>query len=367
MGEKSIAKFEVKFLQVLNETGKVDEKLMKGISSSLIKQMYENMILARAFDERALKLQRQGRIGTYASVHGQEACQIGSALAVSKDDLIFPAFRENSVFLVRGMPPERLFQYWGGDERGLDIPKDVNVFTPAITVGGHLPHAVGAGMAFKYLKQKRVSLVYFSDGATSEGDFHEAMNFAGTQNAPVVFLCQNNQWAISVPVKEQTASETLAQKAIAYGFEGIQVDGNDVFAVYKATTDALNKARAGKGPTFIELLTYRVGNHTTSDDASKYRGEKIVKEWIKKDPVLRLSNYMKKKKMLNSAYEKKVISNAERIVNEAVDKYEKIKPQNPEDMFKYVYAEMPNYLKEQLEMMKRDISERDNNIKDGKE
>jgi len=271
--ERVIEKFEVKYWQLLDENGKCDEKEMPKLTAAEMKKIYELMILTRVFDDKALKLQRQGRIGTYAPILGQEASNIGSAFAIKNEDLVFPAFRENGVFLVRGMPMDLLYAFWAGDERGMQIPKNVNMFPVAITVGAHTPHAVGAAMAFKIQKKKGATIVYFGDGATSEGDFAEAMNFAGVYQAPCVFICQNNQWAISTPVSEQTHSHTIAQKAIAYGIEGIRIDGNDVLAVYKATDYALKKARAGKGPTLIECLTYRMGDHTTADDSKKYRAE----------------------------------------------------------------------------------------------
>ncbi len=259
------------------------------------------------------------------------------------------------------MPPELLYAYWAGDERGMQIPKSVNMFTISITVGAHVPHAVGAAMAFKYLNKKAASAVYFGDGATSTGDFHEGMNFAGVYNAPCVFICQNNQWAISVPVKEQTHSDTIAQKAIAYGFEGIRVDGNDAFAVYKATDYALKKARAGKGPTLIECFTYRMSDHTTADDAKKYRGEKEIEAWKKKDPIARFEKYLKSKKIIDEKYILDVRKNAEKKIEYAVAKMEAMKPIKSEEIFNYLYEELTPELKEQqdeVKSMKFDIGEK---------
>lgn len=354
MVEKTLAKFQVKYLQILDENGNVDRRLMPKLSSSLIKQIYEHMILTRVFDDKALKLQRQGRIGTYAPMKGQEA-QVANAFAVNKDDFIVPAFRENGVYLARGMPPEMLYHYWAGDERGSAIPDNVNVFTIAITVGAQPLHAVGVAMSKKILKKKGAVVTFFGDGATSEGDFHEAMNFAGVYKAPVVFICQNNQWAISLPVEQQTASKTIAQKAIAYGFEGIRIDGNDIFAVYKATQDALKKARAGKGPTLIEMLTYRMADHTTSDESKKYRKESEVKKWEKKDPILRLERYMQKKRLLNEKYKKAVLAKAEKRIEAAVQTFENHPAYKPEEIFNYMYEKMTPDLVEQKQEMLRDI------------
>ncbi|MBI2507525.1 pyruvate dehydrogenase (acetyl-transferring) E1 component subunit alpha [Candidatus Woesearchaeota archaeon] len=350
--KKVLERFQVEYLQILNENGNCDKKLMPSLTKKQIKEMYEYMVLTRVFDDKALKLQRQGRLGTYAPTRGQEASQIGSVFAVQDDDMVFPAFRENGVYLARKMPMELLFQFWAGDERGMNIPKNVNMFPVAITVGAQPLHAVGYAIALKYKKMKAAAVTYFGDGATSEGDFHEAMNFAGVYKAPCVFICQNNQYAISVPVEEQTASRTLAQKAIAYGFDGIKVDGNDPFAVYKATYDALRKARSGKGPTLIECFTYRIGDHTTSDDAKKYRKEKEVKEWEKKDPILRLKKYMKKAGMFSERYENEVKKIAEGLVEKAVAKAESIQRLKPEEIFNYTYASLTEELKEQKEQIK---------------
>lgn len=353
--KKIIEKFEVDYLQILNESGVVDESLMPKISVSDIKKIYELMVLTRTFDEKAINLQRQGRIGTYASVKGEEACQVASAILMQESDIAFPSFREHGVYLTRGAPPEKLYMYWGGDEQGMATPKEVNVFPVSIPIATQAVHAVGAAMGFQYLKKKSVALAYFSDGATSEGDFHEAMNFAGEFKAPVIFLCQNNQWAISTPVKEQTASETIAQKAIAYGFEGIRVDGNDIFAVYSEAKKAIEKARAEKGPTFIECFTYRLGDHTTSDDSTKYRSQKEVQEWIKKDPILRLQKYILSKKIANQSYINSTQKNAEKIIEQAVKKYESTPLAPAETIFDYTYSSLTPELKEQKEKFLSEI------------
>ncbi len=350
---KTLKKFEVKRLEILNQNGKCDSKLMPKLNKEEIKKLYEYMILTRVFDNKALKLQRQGRLGTYASMQGQEASIIGSSYALKKEDWLFPCFRENGALILRGQTMESLFMYWGGDERGMKIPDNVNNFPISIPVGTQILHAVGVALGAKLKNDKICSLVYFGDGATSEGDFHEGMNIAGALKLPVVFLCQNNQFAISVPRSKQTASETLAQKAIAYGFNGIQVDGNDIFAVYKATKEALEFARKGNGPTLIECETYRINDHTTSDDSKKYRNEKEVEEWKKKDPIIRLWNYMKSKNMWTKEYESKIINKCTKEVDEAVHKAESVDKPNYEDIFKYVTKEMSLKLEEELEELKK--------------
>jgi len=357
--EKVIANFDVKYLQILDENGNCDDSSIKKlkISDDILREMYKFLILIRIFDDKALKLQRQGRLGTYAPMKGQEACQIGSAFALTKDDWVFPAFRENGVYMIRGVPAEMLYSYWRGDERGMQIPKDINILPVSITVGAHLPHAVGSAMAFNYLKQKKVAVVYFGDGATSEGDFHTALNFAGVFKAPCIFICQNNQWAISVPVKEQTASQTIAQKAIAYGIHGVQVDGNDVFAVYKATMDAVARARNGDGPTLIECFTYRLADHTTSDDSKKYRLDEEVSLWEGKDPIIRFEKYLVQEGVINPVIIGKVKAEAEQQIEMAVKKMESVKPQKPTEMFDYLYENLTDEMKEQ-----RDKSDKENKI-----
>lgn len=352
--EKTIAEFNVKYLQILDEKGDCDEKNKPKLSDDVLKEMYRSFILLKAFDDKALKLQRQGRLGTYAPMRGQEACQVGSVFAMDKDDWVFPAFRENGVFIMRGVPPEMIYRYWSGDERGMQIPKGVNMLPVSITVGAHLPHAVGAAMAFNIQKKKNVVFTYFGDGATSEGDFHEALNFAGVFKAPCVFICQNNQWAISVPVKEQTSSQTIAQKAIAYGIPGIQVDGNDVFAVYKATKEAVERAKKGEGPTLIECFTYRLADHTTSDDAKRYRSEEDVKKWEKKDPITRFEKYLVEKKIINPVLIGKVKAEADQQIEKAVKNSEATKPQSPVEIFDYLYENITEEMKEQREQSARD-------------
>lgn len=340
MPERIIETFRIKRLDILDEEGNVDESLMPSLPDHEIKRMYETIVMCRMFDSMALHLQREGRLGTYASILGQEASQIGSAFAFEKADWIFPSFREMGVYITMGYPPYMILQYWSGDERGMKIPDDLNIFPVCVPVGTQVPHAVGAAMAVKYKKEKKVVAVYFGDGGTSEGDFHEGLNMAGVFGLPVIFICQNNQWAISVPRERQTASQTIAQKAIAYGFEGIQVDGNDIFAVYKATRDAVDRARRGDGPTFIECFTYRMSDHTTADDASRYRTKEEVEEWKSKDPLSRLRLFMEKRGLWTEQYHKEIEYKAKSAVDEAVKKEESIEHSNPGDMFLYTYEKL---------------------------
>ncbi|MBI3378125.1 MAG: pyruvate dehydrogenase (acetyl-transferring) E1 component subunit alpha [Nitrospirae bacterium] len=340
MPERIIESCNVKRLEVLDEKGNADESLMPSLSDEQIKKMYELLILSRTFDQRALNLQREGRLGTYASILGQEASQIGSAFALEKSDWIFPSFREMGVYITMDYPLHMLFQYWSGDERGVKCPDDLNIFPVCVPVGTQLPHAVGAAMGVKYRGDKKTVACYFGDGGTSEGDFHEGMNFAGVFKLPVVFICQNNHWAISVPREKQTASKTLAQKAFAYGFEGIQVDGNDIFAVYKAASEAVRKAKDGNGPTFIECFTYRMSDHTTADDAARYRLKEEIDSWKPKDPILRLKLFMEKKGLWNNQYQTDVENKARETVDEAVKREEAIEHPEPKDMFTFTYEKL---------------------------
>lgn len=349
--------FQVEWLQILDEDGNCDTGLMPPLADDELRKFYEWMVLIRVFDQKALNLQREGRIGTYAPVLGQEAAQVGSALALKPDDWMLPAFREGGAYLVRGLPMWMVLRYWLGDERGGQIPRNQHNFTVGIPVGTQIPHAVGMAWAAKLKRDPVAVLVYFGDGATSKGDFHEALNFAGVFKVPVVFLCQNNHWAISVPLRQQTASQTLAQKAIAYGFEGIQVDGNDVLAVYKATSEALERARSGGGPTLLECLTYRIGDHTTADDAKRYRSPQEVAEWQRKDPIDRLKKYMTQKGLWSDAYGQQVYTKAQEQVETAVREMEDVAPSDPRDIFRYTFKELTPDLKEQMEEFLEDIKD----------
>jgi len=338
MPEDIISTYAVKRLRILDESGIVDDALMPAVTESDIRRMYELMVLARTFDERALALQREGRLGTYPPIMGQEAAQVGSAFALHPTDWVIPSFREMAVHFTLGYPIHLMLQYWGGDERGQRTPDNLNILPICVSVGTHIPHAVGVAMAAKYRRDPVAVVAYFGDGATSKGEFHEGFNMAGLFRLPVVFICQNNQWAISIPVQGQTASATLAQKAFAYGFEGVQVDGNDVFAVYRAASEALDKARSGGGPTFIECLTYRMADHTTSDDASRYRSPEEVASWRGKDPILRLERFMASRGLMSDEYARDVKQRAADTIDEAVRAEEAAPPPTAADMFDHACA-----------------------------
>ena len=348
MPEHIVESIQVKRLDILDEQGNADGALAPSLTDDELKRMYELLVLSRTFDQRALNLQREGRLGTYPSLLGQEASQVGSALAAEKTDWIFPTFREAAVYITAGLPMDLLYQYWAGDERGMKIPEGLNLFPLCIPVGTQVPHAVGAAMAAKYRGDRVAALAYFGDGGISKGDFHEGLNMAGVFRLPVVFLCQNNHWAISVPREQQTASKTIAQKAFAYGFEGIQVDGNDVLAVYKATRDALQKAKEGNGPTLIECDTYRMADHTTADDATRYRPKEELERWKAKDPILRMRLFLEKKALWTVEFQKDIEARSKAVVDEAVKKAETAGPPDPRDLFTYTYGSLTQRQARQL-------------------
>ena len=337
---KTIYSAQVDYLQVLDEHGRLDEKLAKEtLSDEDVLFLYEQMSIGRQLDEVAFKLQRSGRMGTYPQNKGQEAAAAGSGWAAKKGvDFLVPCYRENLALFLHGLPMHYILLHWMGDERGNQIPPGVNMTPISIPIGTQMLHAVGIAWAFKLRKEERVAITYFGDGATSEGDFHEAMNFASSMQVPVVFFCQNNGWAISVPREIQTASETIAQKAIAYGMPTIQVDGNDLFAVYKASKDAIDRARAGGGPSFIEAVTYRFGDHTTADDARRYRDAQELEHWLGKDPLVRLRKYLEHKDLWNTEKQSRLEERAKTIVAEVVKTAEQIAKPTTEDIFDSTFA-----------------------------
>ena len=340
-------------VQILDSEGKLNESLRPAeLTDETVKNLYEKIVYIRLANDRALKMQRQGRMGTYASIEGEEAAQIGSEFAAQKTDWIVPAFREHAAMWAHGVPMDLVFQYWRGSENGSHHPEGVRVLPVSIPVGSQMLHAVGISWASKMRGEKDVALTYFGDGATSEGDFHEAMNFAGVYKTPTIFICQNNQYAISTSRAIQSASKTLAQKALAYGFPGIIVDGNDLFAMYAVTKEAVERARKGDGPTMIEAYTYRLGDHTTSDDASKYRDKKEVDEWRPKDPIRRLQLYLSSKKMWDEKYETALREKFTKEIDEMVARVEAAPDPTLEELFKYTYAEMTQEQKAQLAALK---------------
>lgn len=357
MPSRTVYSATIDHLQILNEEGVLDEKLAPpGAPGTLTVEqvafLYERMLECRHLDEVAFKLQRSGRIFTYPQNKGQEACALGSGFALRKGvDWLVPCYRENAALFLHGLPMGHILLHWAGDERGNAIPPGVNVTPIAIPIGTQMLHATGMAWAFKMRKEDRVVCTYFGDGATSEGDFHEAMNFATAFNVPAIFFCQNNQWAISVPREQQMASETVAQKGIAYGATCVQVDGNDIFAVYKASYEARERARAGGGVTLIEAVTYRLGDHTTADDARRYRESKEVEAWVGKDPIIRTRRWLQSKGAWDDQKQAETSARIEATVKRIADEALNIPDPAVSEMFDSLYAEIPAELRKQRDTM----------------
>jgi pyruvate dehydrogenase E1 component alpha subunit len=321
----------VQYLSILDAEGNLDEELEPDIDQALLIKIHRVMLLSRRFDERMLSLQRQGRIGTFGPIKGQEAAQLGAVAALEEKDWFVPSFREMGAEIWRGKELVNVLLAYGGFNEGGAMPEDSTNLPLAIPVATQIPHAVGIGYGLKYRQQDRVVMAFFGDGATSEGDFHEALNFAGVFQTPVIFVCQNNQWAISLPRSKQTRSETLAQKALAFGFAGIQVDGNDVLAVYAA------------------------------DDPKRYRKDEEVQEWEKRDPLERFQKYLTNKDILSKEKIDALEEEIKEEIQEAVKNYEnRMKVlKDPLNMFDYIFDELPAYTREQKEELCSELKEND--------
>jgi 2-oxoisovalerate dehydrogenase E1 component subunit alpha len=344
----TVARFEIRYSRFLDPKGRPVRPLPDfARDPAELTALYRAMVLARSFDAKAVALQRTGRLGTYGSALGQEAMALGIASAMQADDVFLPSFREHGAQLWRGVSPVELLLFWGGDERGNDFAEPREDFPICVPVGTHAPHAVGVALAFKLRHESRVAVCVFGDGATSKGDVAEALNVAGVWQLPAVFVINNNRWAISLPVSRQTAAETLAQKAIAAGIDGEQVDGNDVIAVREAVSRALAKARAGGGPHLIEALTYRLGDHTTADDASRYRSDAEVSPHWTEDPVARLRNYLVAEGLWGKAEEERLRAEVSESIEAAAAAYLAMPPQPVEAVFDFTYETLPRDLAEQ--------------------
>jgi len=349
-----VCEFEIHHTRFLDAEGHVTGPLPQfGEDTDSLKALYRWMVLTRSFDAKAVALQRTGRLGTFASSLGQEAVAVGAAAAMQDNDVLVPSFREQGALLVRGVPMKHQFLYWGGDERGSVYVNNAQDFPNSVPVGTHAPHAAGVALAIKLRGEKRAVLCLFGDGATSKGDVYEAMNIAGVWKLPVVFVVNNNQWAISINRAQQTAAETLAQKAIGAGIGGEQVDGNDVIAVRHVVGQALGRARSGEGPHLIEALTYRLSDHTTADDASRYREEDVVAAHWKEDPVARLRTYLNENAGWGREDEEKLIEDIAAEVEDAAQTYLNEPPQAAESMFDYLFADVPAELARQRDDVRR--------------
>ncbi len=343
-------------LRVLRDDGRTDPATDPFLAADVLLKMYRQLRHVRVLETRMVALQRQGRIGFYGSCTGQEATPIGTAFALEQTDWVFPALRESAIMLARGFPLVKYLAQVFGNEvdvlKGRQMPshmsaREVDQVSWSSCIGPQIPQAVGAAWAAKRRGDRVVTVGFLGDGATSQPDFHNAMNFGAVFKVPCVIICQNNHWSISVPTSRQTASKTIAVKAKAYGMRGVRVDGNDVLAVYRAVGDAAATARAGNGPTFIESVTYRIGAHSTSDDPTRYRSEEEVREWAKKDPIDRFRKHLVYLGVLDDALDQHIEAELNQEISAAIDEVERHGPPPRESLFDDVYAELPWNLREE--------------------
>jgi pyruvate dehydrogenase E1 component alpha subunit len=365
MGRSNIPVAEkIEEMSILDEHGKVDPTLEPQIAPAIHRQMLRAMLLGRRFDERMLDLQRQGRIGTFPPIKGQEAAHIGSVIQLRDDDWLVPSFRETAAEIMRGRSLESILAYYNGFNEGMIIPPAQRDLPMAIPVASQILHGVGLAWAAKYRQTDEVVMTFFGDGATSEGDFHEGLNCAAVYQSPVIFICQNNQWAISVPFKKQTHTRTIAQKALAYGMPGIRVDGNDILAVYLAAREAIARARNGDGPTLIECVTYRLMMHTTADDPKRYRSDEEVALWQQKEPLIRYQRYLADKGIVSEAEFQTLENEIKQTIQAAVEHAEQQMAEfsDPFAMFDHLYAELPPHLQRQRQELQKELSNKSSEV-----
>lgn len=332
---------ETELRRVIGDGESLADGEVEGLSDDDLLALHGNLVLLRTYDERSVVYHRQGRIGTYAIYRGHEAIQAGSAFALEDRDWIFPSYRESAIGLLRGIPASTILGWWRGHPSGWWSPPDYGVASISVPIGTHVPHAVGFAWGSRLKGEDRVAIAYFGDGATSEGAFHEGATFAGVLKAPVVLLCNNNQWAISTPVAKQTAAESLAAKAVGYGMPGVRVDGNDVLAVYEATREAVDRARAGEGPTLVEAVTYRTAPHGTADDPSLYIDEERVEEERAKDCVDRFERYLVRRGILTDSRIETVREQALDVMRAGIAEAEAQAPADVSLVFDYAYVDPP--------------------------
>ncbi len=352
MPRKPVFTTTIDHVSILDEHGNFDAALGEGlIPDKDVVAMYKHMMSCRHFDEIAFKLQRSGRMGTYPENRGQEVPSLAAAYVLHKNDWMVTCYRENAGLFWRGLPKEKILLHWMGDERGNHID-ECNVTPLAIAIGSQMLHATGLAWASKYKKDGAIACTFFGDGATSEGDFHEAANFAANLDLPVVFVCQNNGWAISTPTKLECSAPTLAQRGIAYGMDCVQVDGNDLFAMVKVIGDAAKNARENNRPTFIEALTYRLGDHTTADDARRYRDADELEMWEKRDPLIRTRMYLEQRDLWDGAKEEEQLDVAAKEIVQVVKNAEEIDAPTATEMFDNMYADLSPELQKQRQTMR---------------
>jgi pyruvate dehydrogenase E1 component alpha subunit len=341
-------------LQILNEEGEiVNEAAMPDLTDEQLKELMKRMVWTRVLDQRSISLNRQGRLGFYAPTAGQEASQLASHFALEKEDFILPGYRDVPQMIWHGLPLYKAFLFSRGHFVGNQIPEDVNTLTPQIIIGAQIIQTAGIALGMKLKEQKSVAITYTGDGGASQGDFYEGMNFAGAYNAPAIFVVQNNRYAISTPVSKQSKARTIAQKAVAVGIAGIQVDGMDPLAVYAATAEARKRAINGEGPTLIETLTFRYGPHTMAgDDPTRYRTKEIENEWEAKDPIVRFRKFLEKKGIWTESEENAIIEEAKEAIKEAIKLADQEPKQKVTDLMEIMFETKTNNLEEQYAIYK---------------
>lgn len=344
----TVAKFEIPFVQILNEQAEICNSIPEfAKNNATLKSLYKTMVLTRLFDKKAIALQRTGKMGTYAPINGQEAISTAIGQTMRQDDVLIPYYRDYAAQFQRGVKMSDILLYWGGDERGSIFNTKSEDLPICVPIASQCLHAAGVAFSFKYRNEDRVAVVCIGDGGTSEGDFYEAINVAGAWNLPVVFIINNNQWAISVPITQQTSTKTLAQKAIAAGFNGIQTDGNDILALYQTIGEAIEKARNNGGPTLIEAKTYRLSDHTTADDATRYQPEEEVQNAALKEPIARFKKYLESEINWSASDEEELQNECHAEIQKEVDIYLNNVNQPISSIFDYHFATLPEYLIEQ--------------------
>ena len=347
--QKTVAEFSIGYSQFLDAQGQITAPLPQWAQDlDSLEKFYRMMVLTRVFDKKAVALQRTGQMGTYPSCLGQEAIGTAIGYAMNNDDVLAPYYRDQATQIIRGVKMEEILLYWGGDERGSHYPDGPQQDLPnCVPIATQISHAAGIASAMKIRREKRAVVATCGDGATSRGDFYEPLNLAGAWQLPMVIVVNNNQWAISVPREIQTAGETIAQKAIAAGIHGEQVDGNDIIALYERVQHALARARNNKGPSLIEAITYRLCDHTTADDATRYSSPDDLKAGWKNEPLKRLQKYLHAQGQWNEEKEQALLSECDQQVEKAVQRYLSIPPQQLEDLFDHLYQQTPTALLEQ--------------------
>jgi pyruvate dehydrogenase E1 component alpha subunit len=338
--------------RVIGHDGTLDGRV-DGLDDNGLLALYRSLVLLRTYDTRSVVYHSQGRIGTYAIFHGHEAIQAGAVHALEPRDWIFPSYRESAIGLLRGLEAATILQWWRGHPSGWWNPEDVNVASLCVPIGSHVPHAAGLAWGMRLKGSDAVAAAFFGDGATSEGSFHEGANLAAVVGAPLVLVCNNNQWAISTPLSAQTAAARLADKAIGYGMPAIRVDGHDVLAVYEAVRDAVAHARAGGGPTFVEAVTYRTAPHATADDPSIYIDQDRVADEQERDCVALFDGYLRRLGVLDDEQAAAVEEEALAIMRAGIERAESEAPGGPELVFAHVYADPPPSLARDLDELRR--------------